>query len=52
VILNAGIGIYVYGFANSISEGVDKARAALYSGKAERKLQQWIDVSTKIKQSA
>lgn len=50
VVLNAGVGIYIYGgLANSISEGVDiLARRTLNEGKWEILLQKWIEVSQAI----
>lgn len=51
IILNAGVGNYVYGLTPTIKEGVQLARTTLQSGKAEQKLQQWITVSQQIQQS-
>lgn len=45
ILLNTGVGVYVYGLASSISEGVDVARKALYEGKAVLKLDEWIQVT-------
>lgn len=50
VILNAGVGVYVYGLAESIPEGIALARQTLYSGKAAKKLAEWITTSQGIKQ--
>jgi len=48
IILNAGVGCYVYGKSESISEGVKLAREVLYSGKAEQLLKEWILISQEI----
>lgn len=49
VILNAGVGIYVYGLADSIAQGIDLARSTLIRGEAEKLLQKWIEVSQEIR---
>mmetsp|Transcript_6332 Transcript_6332/g.9195 ORF Transcript_6332/g.9195 Transcript_6332/m.9195 type:complete len:355 (+) Transcript_6332:78-1142(+) len=48
VVLNAGVGCYVYGMADSIPEGIQLARQVLNSGKANDKLQEWIACSNAI----
>ena len=48
VILNAGVGCYVYGLVNSIEDGCTLARQTLYDGKAATLLQEWIKVSQQI----
>lgn len=48
IVLNAGIGCYVYGKTNTIPEGVDMARNVLNSGKALDKLCQWIVCSQRL----
>ena len=45
IILNAGVGCYVYGMVDSIPEGVKLAREVLYSGKATDKLKEWVACS-------
>lgn len=45
IVLNAGMGNYVYGLAPSIAEGMALARKSLEAGLAEEKLQQWIAAS-------
>jgi len=50
IVLNAGVGIYVYGLADSIAQGIDLARSTLISGKAEQLLHKWIEVSQDIRQ--
>ena len=42
VLLNAGAAIYIGGKADSIQSGIEKARALIESGAAERKLQEFI----------
>lgn len=49
VLLNAGMGIYVYGNASSIAEGVEIARQSLSAGSAERKLEEWIRTTQRLK---
>ena len=48
IVLNAGMGCYVYGLTDSIEEGCKLARSTLESGKASELLQKWIDVSQAI----
>ena len=49
IILNAGFGIYVYGLADSIENGIKLARETLNSGKASIKLQEWIQTTQSLK---
>lgn len=42
VVMNAGAGIYIGGKANSLKEGMDKAKEILMSGKAKQKLEAFI----------
>ena len=48
IVLNAGVGCYVYGLTPSIEEGCDLARKTLNSGKAAELLNKWIEVSQSI----
>ena len=48
VLLNAGLGIYAGGQANSVQEGVRKAAESIDSGAAYAKLRQLIEKSTKV----
>ena len=48
IVLNAGVGCYVYGLANTIPEGCALARETLNSGKATEKLKEWIQCSQEI----
>ncbi len=48
IVLNAGVGCYVYGLTESISEGCALAREVLKSGKATEKLKEWIESSQSI----
>ncbi|KAL7581780.1 hypothetical protein ACA910_022313 [Epithemia clementina (nom. ined.)] len=48
VVLNAGMGCYIYGLASSIEEGCQLSRTTLNSGKATELLQQWIEVSKQL----
>lgn len=48
VLLNAGVGIYVYGLASSIAEGVAVARKALYAGKGAQTLEKWIATTQEV----
>lgn len=48
IVLNAGVGCFVYGLTDSIEEGCALARTTLESGKAADKLQEWIAASQAI----
>jgi anthranilate phosphoribosyltransferase len=48
ILLNAGFGVYVYGLAASIEDGVALARKVLYSGAAIQTLDKWIATTQKI----
>ncbi|VEU38581.1 unnamed protein product [Pseudo-nitzschia multistriata] len=48
IVLNAGVGCWVYGLADSIEEGCKLARETLNSGKASDLLQDWIAASQEI----
>ncbi len=48
VILNAGTALYVANLAASIAEGIDKARAAIASGAAKRKLEAFVAITQKL----
>ena len=45
IVLNAGMGCYVYGLTSSIEAGCQLARETLVAGKATEVLQKWIEVS-------
>ena len=48
IVLNAGVGCYVYGLTPSIEEGCELARKTLNSGKAAELLNKLIEVSQSI----
>ncbi|MGO4222746.1 anthranilate phosphoribosyltransferase [Lysobacter sp. TAF61] len=48
VALNAGAAIYAAGVADSIAEGIDRARAALASGAAHDKLEQFVATTREL----
>jgi anthranilate phosphoribosyltransferase len=48
IVLNAGVGCYVYGLTPTIEEGCELARETLNSGKAAELLQKWIEVSQQV----
>jgi anthranilate phosphoribosyltransferase len=48
VIFNAGTALYVANIAASIAEGIDKARAAIASGAAKRKLEAFVATTQKL----
>jgi len=48
IVLNAGVGCYVYGLTPTIEEGCQLARTTLEAGKASELLTKWIDVSQQI----
>jgi len=49
VLLNAGAALYCAGVADSVADGVKRARAAVASGAAQAKLAQFVDVTQKLK---
>jgi anthranilate phosphoribosyltransferase len=49
VLLNAGAAIYVSGLADSIDNGLEKARAAIGSGAARQKLEALVKLTTEFK---
>mmetsp|Transcript_83856 Transcript_83856/g.237111 ORF Transcript_83856/g.237111 Transcript_83856/m.237111 type:complete len:310 (-) Transcript_83856:89-1018(-) len=51
IVLNAGVGCYVFGLADSIPGGIDLARAALNEGKGLAKLDEWIATTTNLASS-
>src|SRR3954466_12926587 len=42
VLLNAGVALYTANIADTIPEGIDRARAAVLSGRAKKKLEQFV----------
>jgi len=48
IVLNAGVGVYVYGLRDSIEEGCQLAREVLESGKGTDKLEEWIKCSQEV----
>src|SRR5438477_2549156 len=48
VILNAGTALYAADVAGSIAEGIERAREAVGSGAAKRKLEQFVAVTRKL----
>jgi anthranilate phosphoribosyltransferase len=48
VTLNAGVALYASDVAASIAEGIERARAALASGAARRKLDQFVTATQKL----
>ncbi|MBF6024946.1 anthranilate phosphoribosyltransferase [Lysobacter niastensis] len=48
VAMNAGAAIYVAGVADSIAEGIDRARAALASGAALAKLEEFVAMTRQL----
>jgi anthranilate phosphoribosyltransferase len=48
IVLNAGVGCYVYGLTPSIEEGCELARKTLNEGRAAELLQKWITTSQKV----
>jgi anthranilate phosphoribosyltransferase len=49
VLLNAGAALYCSGIAQSVSDGVKRAREAVASGKAAAKLSQFVAVSNRFR---
>ena len=52
VVLNAGTALYASGIAESIADGILRARSALASGEAKRRLAQFIAVTQKLSPKA
>ena len=48
IVLNAGVGCYVYGLTSTIEEGCELARKTLNTGKASELLTEWIEASQEI----
>ena len=48
IVLNAGVGCYVYGLTSTIAEGCELARKTLNTGKASELLTKWIEASQEI----
>jgi anthranilate phosphoribosyltransferase len=48
VALNAGAAIYAAGVADSIAEGIERARAALASGAVKRKLEEFVAITREL----
>ncbi|MFJ6208251.1 anthranilate phosphoribosyltransferase [Lysinibacillus sp. NPDC092081] len=50
VLLNAGIGLFSYGIAETVKEGVEMAKDSIFSGRAQRKLEAVVAYSEHIKE--
>ena len=48
VVLNVGVGCFVYGLTETIEEGCDLARKTMIEGKGEEVLIKWRDACKKI----
>jgi len=48
VALNAGVALYAGNVTASIHEGIERARAAIGSGAAKRKLEQFVATTRKL----
>jgi anthranilate phosphoribosyltransferase len=48
VVLNAGVALYAADVAPSIAEGIERARAAVASGAAKKKLEQFVAATKKL----
>ena len=46
--LNAGVALYAADVATSIAEGIERARAAIASGAAKKKLEQFVALTQKL----
>jgi anthranilate phosphoribosyltransferase len=49
VAMNAGAAIYVAGVAKTLKEGIERARAAIASGEAKKKLDEFVAFTKKLK---
>jgi anthranilate phosphoribosyltransferase len=52
VVLNAGVALYAANVAGSIHEGIERARAAIASGAAQQKLEQFVAMTRTLAGSA
>jgi anthranilate phosphoribosyltransferase len=52
VVLNAGVALYAANAAATIPEGIERARAAVASGAARRKLDQFVAATQKLAKGA
>ncbi|MFB7158150.1 anthranilate phosphoribosyltransferase [Lysinibacillus sp. NPDC056232] len=50
VLLNAGIGLFSYGIAETVKEGVEMAKDSIFSGRALQKLEAVVAYSERIKE--
>jgi anthranilate phosphoribosyltransferase len=48
VVLNAGTALYAAGLSGSVADGIVRARAAIASGEAKRKLEQFVAMTQKL----
>ncbi len=48
VVLNAGVALYTADVAATIAEGIERAREAVASGRARRKLEQFVEATKKL----
>ena len=48
VVFNAGVALYAANVAGSIGDGIARARSALASGAAKRKLAEFVDATRKL----
>ncbi|MDQ6619589.1 MAG: anthranilate phosphoribosyltransferase [Pseudomonadota bacterium] len=48
VVLNAGVALYTANVASSIAEGIDRAREAVLSGNAKKKLTDFVELTTRL----
>jgi len=52
VVLNAGVALYAANVADSIHEGIERARSAIASGAAQAKLEHFVATTRKLRASA
>ena len=52
VVLNAGTALYAAGIAESVADGIERARSAIASGAASRKLDEFVAATRSMGQSA
>jgi len=48
VVLNAGTALYAANVATSIADGIERARAAIASGGAKKKLEQFVALTQRL----
>ena len=48
IVLNAGVGAYVFGLSDTLEGGIDLVRQTLNEGKALAKLDEWVSLTKEL----